>query len=166
MDDLIQLFSTIKEHVVGFTVALAAFGIVVDFTPWIKINPIRGVLKFISNKLKKFISSFLKEVINECTDDIRKKLDEQDKKIDEITNRFDEKSKEDLNDKIDEVRWKILDFGNAISKRDYDKEAYDHIISLHDWYDKTIKEKGIPNGRMDITYAFIVDKYNEQFIQH
>ena len=118
MDDLVQLFSVVKDHIVATTVALAAFGIVIDFTPWIKINPIRGVLKFISNKLKKIVSSFLKEVINECTDDIRKKLDEQDKKIDEITERFDKKSNEDLNDKIADIRWKILHFGNAISKRD------------------------------------------------
>lgn len=163
MNELVELisnnFSVIEKHLTDILKILACLGIVVDVTPWIKINPIRAVLKIISN----LVSRYLENIIKNCTNDIRQSLKEQDEKISNLDKRFEEKCTEDLMDKIDTIRWTILDFGNAITKRDYDKEAYDHIIELHDWYKKTIDEKQIPNGRMDITYAFIEKKYNEEF---
>ena len=144
-------------HIIFCT--LAFLGITIDMTPWIKINPIRAIFKKISD----LYSRYLSRVINESTNDIRNKLDEQEKKIDQVHTELSEFKDQKLHDKIEEVRWEILDFGNAIDKRDYDKEMYDHVIDRHDWYEQTIKELGIPNGRMDITYAKIVKKYNELF---
>lgn len=130
---------------------LAIFGVAIDLTPWIKINPIRGVFTLIKNSITKWIT----DIIIDSTNDIRVKLDTQDTKINKLQDKVDYIESENLMDKIDRVRWEIIDFSNAIDNRDYDIEAYNHIVTQHDWYDKTIKERNIPNGRMDMSYAKI-----------
>lgn len=142
---------SIGEIVKNIIAILAVCGVAIDLSPWVKINPIRGVFALIKNSVTKW----MKDLIIDSTNDIRVKLDTQDIKINKLQDKVDYIESENLMDKIDRVRWEIIDFSNAIDNRDYDIEAYNHIVSQHDWYDKTIKERNIPNGRMDMSYAKI-----------
>lgn len=153
------VFALVKDYFEPIIFMLAVLGVAVDFTPWIKVNPIRSIFR----KIASLYSNYLTKVINDSTNDIRTKLDEQEGKIDNVCTKLSELEDQSLKDKIKRVRWEILDFGNAIEKRDYDKDMYDHIIEQHDWYESTIEQLGIPNGKMDITYPNIVKKYNEKF---
>ncbi|MDD3222733.1 MAG: hypothetical protein EOM34_07090 [Clostridia bacterium] len=163
----------IKDYF-GWTIAvLALLGIGIDFNPWIKINPVRWIFKQISAGISKFLKKIIDESMkcikeklieqDERMTDLVKKLDEQDQKINELIEKLRENDDKYLADRIDNVRWTILAFGNAIKKRDYDKEAYDNIIEKHAWYEQVIAEKGLENGRMDITYEYILKRYKELF---
>ncbi len=63
-------------------------------------------------------------------------------------------------EKIQEMRWKILNFGDQLrSGNEATKEMYDQIAGLHDKYMAEIEAKGISNGVMDVTWTFIQQKY-------
>ncbi len=61
---------------------------------------------------------------------------------------------------IEEMRWTILDFGNAIRfGRTYDVEAYNHIKDIHDEYESALKENDMENGRVNSVMELINEKY-------
>ena len=72
---------------------------------------------------------------------------------------------EDVSERIDKIeidntRSTILDFANScMNERKHTKEEFEHMFDLHDQYMKTIEERGIKNGRMDMAYKYISDLY-------
>lgn len=78
--------------------------------PWIHINPVRTIFKYIGNVTGKYIAG----IVNRSLDGVRVELDKQNNQIRNIahglldmSDRFDKKELED-------IRWEILDFGNKI----------------------------------------------------
>lgn len=67
-----------------------------------------------------------------------------------------------INNSIENMRWEILDFSNAImSGREYNKEQYDHVLNTHERYMKILKENGMTNGQTNVSFEFIKKRYDE-----
>ena len=82
----------------------------------------------------------------------------------------DQEIKSDLEDltelfmtkNIEYMRWRILDFGSAISNgRKFNKESYDFILKTYDEYEKILQKRGMTNGVIELTVQFIKEKYQE-----
>ena len=151
-------WDTVQDSFGQILALLAICGISIDLMPWIHINPVRTIFKYIGNVTGKYIAG----IVNRSLDGVRVELDKQNNQIRNIahglldmSDRFDKKELED-------IRWEILDFGNKIRRREnYSKEAWDHINSPHDYYEKAIEENGLENGKMDMTYEYIMKRYRE-----
>ena len=69
--------------------------------------------------------------------------------------------KKDIND----MRWEILDFANAVmSGRDYNKEQYDHVLETYEEYEKILKDNNMENGKVDLSIGFIKKQYGDLMV--
>lgn len=103
-----------------------------------------------------------------------KNLEELHNKHDEDTKqsiRHDEIIREDLSKltqlfiekQIDDIRYEILDFSSALSSgRQYNKEQFDHIIKIHEKYEKILKENGLENGQVTASMQVIMEIYKDK----
>lgn len=126
---------------IGNVVAvLAALGVGIEFTPFIKLNPISWALK----KLGKAFNHETLEVVK----DLRTKMEALDKN-------FTQKQ-------IDDLRWNILDFANSCrNHRKHTKEEFNHVIDAHKQYEKILAAHGMQNGQVDEDFKYIQEIYNE-----
>lgn len=85
--------------------------------------------------------------------------------------RHDEIIREDLSKltqlfiekQIDDIRYEILDFSSALSSgRQYNKEQFDHIIKIHEKYEKILKENGLENGQVTASMEVIMEIYKDK----
>lgn len=64
---------------------------------------------------------------------------------------------------IDDMRWEILNFSSALtSGRQYNKESFDHVIQIHEKYEKILEENGLENGQVTASMEVIMDVYKEK----
>ena len=67
-----------------------------------------------------------------------------------------------VNKEINDMRWEILDFSNAVMNgRAYNKEIYDHIFDTYTEYERVLEENGLENGKVDSSMQFVRNKYLE-----
>lgn len=67
-----------------------------------------------------------------------------------------------VNKEINDMRWEILDFSNAVMNgRVYNKEIYDHIFDTYTEYERVLEENGIENGKVNSSMQFVRNKYLE-----
>jgi len=63
---------------------------------------------------------------------------------------------------IGDMRWRILDFANALKNgRTYDSEVYNHILEIYDDYEKLLADNGLENGRADMAMRLIKEHYEK-----
>ena len=75
--------------------------------------------------------------------------------LEELTNMFVMKN-------IEDMRWRILDFGSAISNgRKFNKESYDFVLKTYDEYEEILERRHETNGVIELTVNFIKEKYQE-----
>lgn len=64
---------------------------------------------------------------------------------------------------VDDMRWEILNFCSALtSGRKYNKESFDHVIQIHEKYEKVLEENDMENGRVTASMEVIMDFYKEK----
>ena len=64
---------------------------------------------------------------------------------------------------IDDMRWEILNFSSALtSGRQYNKESFDHVIQIHEKYEKILEENGLENGQVTASMEVIIEVYKEK----
>lgn len=107
-------WDTIQDSFGQILALLAICGISIDLMPWIHINPVRAIFKYIGNVAGKYIAG----IVNRSLDGVRVELDKQNNQIRNIahglldmSDRFDKKE-------LEGIRWEILDFGNKIRRRE------------------------------------------------
>ena len=69
-----------------------------------------------------------------------------------------------IDDKIDTIRWEILDFSSRLATNPnakYSKEQFDHVFEIYVKYETIIENEGLSNGMVDMSMAFIKKKYAE-----
>lgn len=67
-----------------------------------------------------------------------------------------------LNEKIDRMRWKILDFASQIrNERISYPEQFNNVLRTYDEYERTLRENDMTNGQVDESIKFIREKYHE-----
>lgn len=134
----------IKEFVSGNVISVSALIIVIlsaffEISKF-KINPISSTLRWIGNKL------------NQTQNENIEKLG---KKVDDLCSDFEDH-------KIESQRAEILTFANQEMRgQKHTKEEFDHIIRVHDSYDKYIQEHKLKNGQVTIAYNYISDIYKK-----
>ena len=92
--------------------------------------------------------------LREC----QKSMELTQRQIAEAIQRLDER---EITNDIEHKRWEVLDFANAIRKRDYDREAYNHVLKTYDSYEQILKQKDMENGQADIAIAYIRQRYQD-----
>ncbi len=64
---------------------------------------------------------------------------------------------------IDDMRWEILSFSSALSDgRNFGKEHFEHIISLHTKYENILEENHMENGLVTASMEVIEEIYKEK----
>ena len=78
----------------------------------------------------------------------------------ELLDALKDMRREILTEKIDNIRWTIIDFSNSLrSGRTYDLEAYNHIVDIDRKYEKLLEENGMENGRVTMAMKLVKEKY-------
>ena len=78
----------------------------------------------------------------------------------ELLDALKDMRREILTEKIDNIRWTIIDFSNSLrSGRTYDLEAYNHIVDIDSKYEKLLEENGMENGRVTMAMKLVKEKY-------
>ena len=110
---------------------LASLGVVIEFTPFIKINPLSWVLEKVGAAMNKNL--------NEKVDKLSVQMTAHE---------------------IDQLRRNILDFANSCRQgRRHTKEEFDHVIRCHSDYEKILKENDMENGQVNTDYKYIENIY-------
>lgn len=66
---------------------------------------------------------------------------------------------------IENMRWEILNFCSALtSGRKYNKESFNHVISVHEKYEKILKENDMENGQVTASMEVIMEVYKEKLM--
>lgn len=128
---------TVGELLGGAAGIVVLVSVFVEITP-IKINPISQCLGWLGKKIN--------GQVLEKVEDLGKKLDATEKKIDE--------------NEIDRIRWEILDFANSCRNgRHHTKDEFDHIIQQNDKYHKILEEREMTNGQTELAFDYISTIY-------
>lgn len=130
----------IENNYIVIAILLGAF---IQVSP-IKIYPLNAVKKV------------LKWIGNQLLIDTDKKLDNIEKKVDILEEDFDKK-------RIKDLRFEILKFDNAITKRDYGRESYEHVIfDIHQEYVQLLEKYNEVNGKVDRAMKRINEDYDRR----
>lgn len=128
------------EYIRSIVATLAGFGIVIEVTPWIKINPVSWILGKLGDALNKNQEEKLKN-ISQSLGDLKKQMTDHE---------------------IDQLRWNILDFANSCRQgKRHTKDEFDHVIRAHTDYLAILQRTGRTNGQVDADYRYIEEIYNK-----
>lgn len=129
-----------------------------------KISHIEKKLHEVDKKVDESADAFYKrqEKYHDQTIIIRGELRDEQKEIkSSVLELKDLMIKKDIND----MRWEILDFANAVmSGRDYNKEQYDHVLETYEDYEKILKDNNMENGKVDLSMGFIKKQYGDLMV--
>lgn len=90
---------------------------------------------------------------NECRDKVIKDISDS---LGKLTDMFVDKN-------IEDMRWEILNFCSALtSGRKYNKESFNHVIQVHEKYEKILEENNMENGQVTASMEVIMDVYKEK----
>lgn len=87
----------------------------------------------------------------------------RDKIIDSISDSLNKLTTMFVDKEVDDMRWEILNFCSALtSGRNYNKESFDHVIQIHEKYEKVLEENDMENGRVTASMEVIMDFYKDK----
>jgi len=130
----------IEKNYIVIAIVLGAF---VQVSP-IKIYPLDLVKKI------------LKWIGAQLMIDVDKKLDSIEHKVDDMECEFDKK-------RIKDLRFEILDFDNAITRRSYGRESYEHVMfDIHQEYEQLLEKYEMKNGKVDRAMKRISESYDKR----
>lgn len=67
-----------------------------------------------------------------------------------------------IDQRIDDWRWRIIDFSSALSNgRKYNRESFDQIFKIYSKYEKFLKDNKMDNGLVDESIKYAKEKYQE-----
>lgn len=129
-----------------------------------KISHMETKIHNFDKKMDEFADSFYEKQkkYHDQSITIRGELREEQKEIKtSVLELKDLIIKKDIND----MRWEILDFANAVmSGRDYNKEQYDHVLETYEDYEKILKDNNMENGKVDLSMGFIKKQYGDLMV--
>ena len=80
----------------------------------------------------------------------------------EISKALNEIKEDALTEKIERMRWKILDFASQIRNgRVSYPEQFSNVLKTYDEYERILDENNLTNGQVDESIKFIKEKYHE-----
>lgn len=67
-----------------------------------------------------------------------------------------------IDQRIDDWRWRIIDFSSALSNgRKYNRESFDQIFKIYSKYEKFLEDNHMDNGLVDESIKYTKEKYQE-----
>lgn len=140
MNDFKIIYNAISEHLPLITSSLALFGIVIDITPWIKIDPVKALFRWIGKQINSDIKESIKVLQTEI-DEVRKDGDEREAR---------------------RLRASILDFANACRNgKKHTKDQFENIFRDHEDYICICENRGIKNGFLDDEFNYVRQVFHE-----
>ncbi len=122
-----------NEKIQSAIALVASLGVLVEFTPFLKINPVSYILKKIGAAMNKDIAEQVTKLAEQMTEH-----------------------------EIDELRWNILNFANRCRNgQKHSKDEFEHVISDHAKYLKILESHGMQNGQVETDYKFIERVYHK-----
>ncbi len=119
------------------------------------------MIKFTENRINDRQVSIERE--KRLNDRITESNEQRDETIDKISDSLNKLTIMFVDKDIDDMRWEILNFCSALtSGRKYNKESFDHVIQIHEKYEKVLEENGMENGRVTASMEVIMDVYKEK----
>ena len=80
----------------------------------------------------------------------------------EISKALNEIKEDALTEKIERMRWKILDFASQIRNgRISYPEQFNNVLKTYDEYEHILDKHNLTNGQVDESIKFIKEKYHE-----
>lgn len=159
----LDIKALIISIVVIFSVGLAIYSLVK------KIQEIAGIETKSMRKrrlMEETIETLRKDVedIRDDRESLKKELQEYTREMqqmqEDLLSALKEVKQEMLLEKIDNIRWTIIDFSNSLrGGKTYDLEAYNHIIDLDSKYEKMLQENKMENGRVTMAMKLIRERY-------
>ena len=146
---------------------VAAVFVLENFNRFKKLIGIKTVHELNEENQEERIGSLKKEVddIKEEIDDIREYEKDATKKRKEfesnVTSTLSEIKDEMFETRVSNIKRELLDFANAITKREYNKECYDHILEQADLYHELLNSRGLENGKTNLAVDYIKRRYSE-----
>ena len=118
---------TVGQIAGNATFIVAALSAILEVTP-VKYNPWSDLIQWIGRKMNgKLIE----------------RIEEQDRKIDNLTKMVDE-------NEVDRLRYEILRFSNSCRNgQKHTEEEFDHIIEVTEKYHLIIARQNLTNGKID-----------------
>lgn len=136
---------------------LAVFGIVIDTTPVIKLNPMKWLLGQ--------IGKMLNDDTNKRIDSLEGKITVLDDKIEDTRKKREEDIQKRDMERIKEIRLTILDFANCISARHRTEDECLEIFELDQEYIGLLSRYELVNGRTTKAMEKI-QKYYDTLIEN
>lgn len=117
--------------------------------------------KFTNNRISDRQVSIERE--KRLDDRITESNERRDETIDDINKSLRKLTTMFIDKDIDDMRWEILNFCSALtSGRKYNKESFDHVIQIHEKYEKILEENNMENGRVAASMEVIMDVYKDK----
>lgn len=131
--------------------AIAVISCVVEFTP-IKLHPISFILVKLGKAINKDVANSV-SALNDRMDKFEVSLQQLDE---ENTDRY-----------IKSLRGEILSFSNECKagKKHY-KHEFEHIIEIHEDYERLLHKLGKENGKVTIEFEYIKSLYKDCCMEH
>lgn len=126
---------------------LCAFllGIIIQFTPAIKWNPISAQFSWIGKIIVKPVED----------------------KLDKMSTEMKEIKEQQLADEKDRIRYEVLSFSTSCRNGvRHTRDEFQHIISLNDKYENLLRITGDKNGVFEEEYKYIVDLYHKITVEN
>lgn len=118
------------------------------------------VKQYGNNRINDREKSFKKE--KEIYDTIERVTDAINVTIEEMAVTLNEMKQDALDEKIERIRWRILDFaGDLRNGKITDIEQFYYIFKTCDKYEDLIKANNLKNGQVTEAIKFIHEKYHE-----
>lgn len=70
-----------------------------------------------------------------------------------------------IQDRVDTLRTRILEFGSSCQVKQYTKENYDNILKIADDYHALLKKEGLSNSQTDMAMEYIRKQYAEYMVK-
>ena len=130
------------------------------FARIIQVSPIKV---YPANWIKKGLGWIGKQLNSE----VEKSIEKLGVEIEEIRKEVKRQEFETDQKRIMDLRYNILDFADAIRKREFDRETYEHIIfDVHREYDELLNKYGMTNGKVARSMERINERYNELILKN
>lgn len=87
----------------------------------------------------------------------------RDEHIDALSSNLNKLTNMLVDKEISDIRWSILNFTAALSNgREYNSEAFNHVFSMYDKYERILEEHHMENGLINESMKYIREKYSEK----
>ncbi len=87
----------------------------------------------------------------------------RDEIINNISDSLNKLTRMFVDKEVDDMRWEVLNFcSDLTSGKRYNKESFDHVIQIHEKYEKVLEEYDMENGQVTASMEVIMDVYKEK----